>query len=50
MGLPRFSSTLQEVGILPNFGLFSIIGAVWLSFNALRCCLAVFALRGYLAN
>ena len=32
------------------FVLFSIIGAVWLSFNALRSCLAIFALRGYLAK
>ena len=32
------------------FGLFSILGAVWLSFNALRGCLVVFALRGCLAN
>ena len=24
------------------FGLFSILGAVWLSFNALRGCLAIF--------
>ena len=32
------------------FCLFSIIGAVWLSFNALRGCLAIFALRGCLAN
>ena len=32
------------------FGLFSILGAIWLSFNALRGCLALFALRGCLAN
>ena len=32
------------------FGLFSIIGAIWLSFNALRGCLALFALRGCLAR
>ena len=32
------------------FGLFSILGAVWLSFNALRGCLTVFALRGCLAK
>ena len=37
---------LQEVGILP----ISILGAVWLSFNARMGCLVVFALRGYLAN
>ena len=30
------------------FDLFSIIGTVWLSFKALRGCLAFFALRGYL--
>ena len=30
------------------FGLFSIIGVVWLSFNALRGCLALFALRSCL--
>ena len=30
------------------FGLFSILGAVWLSFNALRGCLALFFLRGCL--
>ena len=27
------------------FGLFSILGAVWLGFNAIRGCLVVFALR-----
>ena len=27
------------------FGLFSILGAVWLSFNALMGCLEVFSLR-----
>ena len=32
------------------FGLFSILGAVWLSFNVLRGCLALFALRGCLAK
>ena len=32
------------------FDLFSILGAVWLSFNALRGCLAIFSLRDYLAN
>ena len=32
------------------FGLFSIIGSVWLSFNALSGCLAFFALRGCLAK
>ena len=32
------------------FGLFSNLGAVWLSFNALRGCLAIFALRGCLAK
>ena len=32
------------------FGLFSILGAVWLSFNALRGCLAVFALRDCLSK
>ena len=32
------------------FGLFSILGAIWLSFNALRGCLALFALRGCLEN
>ena len=32
------------------FGLFSILGAVWLSFNPLRSYLAVFALRGCLAK
>ena len=32
------------------FGLFSIIGAVWLSFNAVRGCLALFSLKGCLAN
>ena len=31
------------------FGLFSILRADWLSFNALRGCLAVFALRDCLA-
>ena len=30
------------------FGLFSILWAVWLSFNVLRGCLAVFTLRGCL--
>ena len=32
------------------FGLFSILGAFWLSFNALRDCLDLFSLRGYLAK
>ena len=32
------------------FGLVSILGAVWLSFNALRGCLDLFALRGCLAK
>ena len=32
------------------FGLFSILGAVWLSFNALRGCLAIFSLRGCLTK
>ena len=33
------------------FGLFSILGAVWLSFNAIRGCLAFFfSLRGCLAK
>ena len=32
------------------FGLFSILGDVWLSFNALRGCLAIFSLRGCLAK
>ena len=49
-GLPRFSSMLQEVEDSSYFGLFSILGAVWLSFKALRGCLAIFALRGCLAN
>ena len=30
------------------FGLFSILVAVWLSFNALRGFLTIFSLRGYL--
>ena len=30
------------------FGLFYILGVVWLSFNALRGCLVVFSLRGCL--
>ena len=32
------------------FGLFSILRVVWLSFNALSGCLALFSLRGCLAN
>ena len=32
------------------FGLFSILGAVWLSFNALRGCLAIFSQRGFWQN
>ena len=32
------------------FGLFSILWASWLSFNALRGCLTFFARRGCLAN
>ena len=31
--------TLKEVGILPTLVYFSILGDVWLSFNALRACL-----------
>ena len=44
--------TLQEVRILFVFffSLFSILRVVWLSFNALRGCLAVFSLRSCLAN
>ena len=32
------------------FGLFSILGAIWLSFNALRGYLALFARMGCLAK
>ena len=32
------------------FGLFFIIRPVWLCFNGLRGCLAVFSLRGCLAK
>ena len=32
------------------FGLFSILRDVWLSFNALRDCLAIFALRAVWQN
>ena len=32
------------------FGLFSILEAVRLSFNAIRDCLAIFSLRGCLAK
>ena len=41
---------LQEVGILPTLVYFSILGDVWLSFNALRGCLDIFSLRGCLEN
>ena len=34
--LPRFSSPLQEVGILHTLIIFHSRGAVWLSFNALK--------------
>ena len=43
--LPRVSSALQKVGILPTLVYFPL-GAVWLSFNALRGCLAVFFPKG----
>ena len=52
----RVSETSESFVFAPRgrdssyFGLFSILGAVWLSFNALRGCLVIFALRGYLAK
>ena len=50
----RVSRTSESFVFAPRgrdssyFGLFSILGAVWLIFNALRGGLAVFSLRGYL--
>ena len=50
----RVSETSKSFVFAPRvrdssyFGLFSIIWDVWLMFNALRGCLAIFSLRGYL--
>ena len=44
--LPRVSSTLQEVEILPTLFFFFILRAFWLSFNTLRGCLALFFPKG----
>ena len=48
--LPRVIAHASRDRYFSYFGLFSILGAVWLSFNAIRGCLALFALRGYLEN
>ena len=48
--LPRAISHASIGRDSSYFGLFSIQGPVWLSFNALRGCLAVFTLRGCLAK
>ena len=48
--LPRVIAHVSRGRDPSYFGLFSILGAVWLSFNGLRGCLAVFTLRGCLAN
>ena len=53
-GLGSVSETSESFVFAPRgrdssyFGLFSILGAVWLSFNAVRGCLALFSLRGCL--
>ena len=48
--LPRVVAQASRGRDSSYFGLFSIFGVVWLSFHALRGCLAVFSLRGYFAN
>ena len=48
--LPRVVAHASRGRDSSYFGLFFILGAVWLSFNALRGSLAIFALRGYLAK
>ena len=46
--LPRGVAHAPRGRDFSYFSLFSILGAVWLSFNALRGCLAFFSLRGKL--
>ena len=46
--LPRVVAHASRGRDSSYFGLFSFLRAVWLSFNALRSCLAIFALRGCL--
>ena len=48
--LPRVVSHTSRGRDSSYFGLFSILGVVWLSFNTLRGCLALFSLRGCLAK
>ena len=45
-GLPRGATHTLRGRDYSYFGLFSILGAVWLSFNALRGCLAIFFPKG----
>ena len=46
--LPRVVAHASRDRDSSFFGLFSILGTGWLSFNALRGCLALFSGRGYL--
>ena len=48
--LPRVVAHASRGRDSSYFDLFSILKAVWLIFNALKGCLAVFALRGCLEN
>ena len=44
--LPRVVAHTSKGRDSSYFGLFSIIGVVWLSFNALRSCLPIFFPKG----
>ena len=48
--LPRVVAHASRCWDSSYFDLFSILGSVWLSFNALRGCLALFVLRSCLAK
>ena len=50
VGLPRGVSHTTRGRDSSYFGLFSILRAISLSFNALRGCLVIFSLRGCLAK
>ena len=49
-GLPRGVADAPRGRDSSYFGLFSILESVWLIFNSLRDCLAVFSLRVCFAN
>ena len=50
VGLPRGVAHTPRGRDSSYFDLFSILGVFWLSFNTLKGCLAIFDLRGCLAN